>query len=121
MGMNYYVKFKDRKVNQPDLHIGKKSIGWEFSFQGYEEDTYYNTPQLLSKKEWFEYLFLNSDLIYNEEDKQIEFLEFVKIVLDSKKNTDNKNHYDYCKNSNYDLSDLLLDEEGFSISLTDFS
>ena len=122
MGMNYYVKLKDRKVNQRDLHIGKNSAGWEFSFQGYEVDEYYNIPQLKSKQEWFEYIFLYfEDSIYNEENENITFHKFANIV-NGTKNKGLSNHYDYLKKQHdYEsLKDCFKDEDGFSISMGEF-
>jgi len=126
MGMNYYIKLKERKINQNDLHIGKSSIGWEFNFQGYEKNDYYNIPNLMSRDEWCEYIFLHSDEIYNEEDEKIDLVEILELINLKKPSQEinNKlllNHYDesikldgYCNNA-------FKDKDGYTISTTEFS
>jgi len=62
MGTNYYAKFNECKhcgrYNQ--IHIGKMSMGWEFSFQAHrerdeDEDMPYH-PGLKSIEAWREFL-----------------------------------------------------------------
>lgn len=122
MGTNYYIKFKERKVKQQDLHIGKSSSGSEFLFHGYENDSYYKIPQLKSKQEWFEYIFLYmSDMIYSEDNKQISFLDFADIVNKSI-NENTKSHYEYLVENNESeaLEDCFIDTDGFSFDMLDF-
>lgn len=122
MGTNYYIKHKERKVNQPDLHIGKNSAGWEFSFQGYEENKYYGTPKLKSKKEWFEYMFLNSELIYDEYNQHIAFNKIVELINGSRNQESALNHFNEIKARNdiEGLKYVFNDEEEFTISMSDF-
>jgi len=121
MGTNYYIKHKERKVTQPDLHIGKNSAGWEFSFEAHEKNEYYQTPDLKTKQQWFEYMFLNDGNIFNEYNVEISFQELVKII-ESTMNRGLKNHYDYLK-ENHDFESLkyCFKDEGFSFSEGDFS
>jgi len=127
MGTNYYLKFKERKINQPDLHIGKKSYGWQFSFQAHESDEYYDIPNLKSKKEYESFLKKHKDEIFNEYNENISFDDFFDIVHSSMKNTKNKNHTDYMFNEYLkkypyeDISDNFKDNEGYAFCLTDFS
>lgn len=130
MGTNYYIKKKERRVNEPDLHIGKKSWGWQFSWQFIEEDEYYGNPRLDTAEKWMEYIFLNSDCIYNEYNENISFEEFAEIVENNKPGSkDNKgnellNHHLYCSKDRpqfYNPDDTFLDAEGWSFSKYDFS
>jgi len=116
--MNYYVKFKERKVKQQDLHIGKDTSSFEFCFKAHYEDQFYNTPQLTSKQEWMEFLFLNDNLIFNEEDEAISFLHFADIVNGSV-NKDTKNHYDSLPNIEQ-YPNYYKDEDGFCFDKTEF-
>ena len=55
MGTNYYVaenRCECCKRFDKEVHIGKKSHGWAFSFRGYKE----HPTKLTSWKEWKEYL-----------------------------------------------------------------
>lgn len=127
MGTNYYLKKeKNRKVNEPDLHIGNSSIGWEFNWQGHEAEEYYNTPKLMSKEEWMEYIFLNEQLLYNEYDEKVSFKDFAELIESKKPGTIQnqkqlKNHYDYYMKKDGYCSHAFKDKDGFTISTTDFS
>jgi len=127
MGTNYYVKHKERKVQQPDLHIGKSSFGWEFNFEGHEENEYYETPRLMSKKEWFEYLETKKDEIFDEYNCNIPYQEFIDLVNSKSPGCIHKptgepllNHYDECKKDRFFDNHSFKDEEGFNISTTEF-
>ena len=55
MGTNYYVatnRCECCKRFDEEVHIGKKSYGWAFSFRGYRE----HPTKLTSWREWKEYL-----------------------------------------------------------------
>ena len=118
--MNYYIKLKDRKVNQPDLHIGKVSAGWEFCFMSYEADDFYSTPELKNKKQWFEYMFLHDDLIVDENDQPVSFSTITKIVNDSKGDK-LKNMFDELMKENGIPFTYYKDEEGYIFDTTQFS
>ena len=126
MGTNYYIKKKERKINEPDLHIGKNSWGWQFSFQSYDADAYYQTPELKSKQQWMEHIFLNSDSIYNEYNENISFEDFLEILEANKpgsiRSVDgfiNLNHHLECSKTN-SCEYSYLDPEGWSFTTSDF-
>lgn len=127
MGTNYYVKHKNRKVRQEDLHIGKRSYGWEFNFQAIEEDDYYNIPKISTKKQWFEYLINHKDEIFNEYDENISFREFIEIVETASPGTIRKdghkllNHYDECIRKDGYCNHSYKDEDGYNMSTVEFS
>lgn len=54
MGTNYFVRTDECECcgRYEDLHIGKSSAGWKFSFQGYPD----RDPPLTSWKAWQEFL-----------------------------------------------------------------
>ena len=132
MGTNYYMRYNvcgccDR---YDEMHIGKKSYGWQFSFQGYKPDYIYSPEGYLgitdpseiyvsSWKEWQEYLTKEGHYIFNEYDTEISFKEFKAMVENSKKDPKNKNHTTECSNNYYDES--FYDKEGYSFNYTDFS
>lgn len=75
MGTNYYVVENACECcNRYDekYHIGKKSYGWAFSFQGYKYDG------LTSWQKWKEYLA--DKTIRDEYGDTISFDEFVKLI-----------------------------------------
>lgn len=131
MGTNYYIKKKERRVNEPDLHIGKNSWGWQFSWQFIDEDECYGNPRLDTAEKWMEYIFLNSDSIYNEYNENISFEKFVEIVRINKpgsvRESDgfvNLNHHIECSKNRppyYNSKDTYLDKDGWSFSKYDFS
>lgn len=121
MGTNYYVV--------PDvcphcgrgdkwLHIGKKSCGWEFSFQQHSE------PKLESKKEWEEYT--KDKVIKNEYGELVDYGDFWEMV-DESRDTPQLNHTTFChKKAKEDylyrstLESCYLDEDGWSFTKGDF-
>ena len=118
--MNYYMKHKNRRVNQQDLHIGKDSHGAVFCFMSHEECSFYKTPTLKRKLDWFEYMFLNDTLIYSEEDVQIPFLEMINIINSSKNNENNSNIYDELSRNGDRNHTYYKDIEGFPFDTTEF-
>jgi len=120
MGTNYYlVVNKCECCNRRDLvHIGKKSLGWQFSFYGPVQQF----PDLRSWESWK--VFLINQLIVDEYDRDITFEEFVLLVENSK---DGRNHFDACTESFPDWIDRVgqgidwKDEEGWSFSSGEFS
>jgi hypothetical protein len=127
MGTNYYVKHKNRRVCQRDLHIGKNSYGWQFVWQYQYGDEDYNIPELASKQDWLEYLLVHDSEIYNEYDEQVSFLDFVTMLNTkcpgSKREQDgfvNKNHTVECLKDEYSPDKWFVDVEGWSFSKQDF-
>jgi len=84
MTTHYYIKFKERQVNQPDYCIGKLEEGKAFQFFSIPENNSYNTPNLTTKQEWLEFIFLCDDLLVDEHDRTISFIDFVNIINKSK-------------------------------------
>ena len=134
MGTNYYTDANECKhCNRKErLHIGKKSMGWEFNFQAY--DFYPNSdgetpisPMLNSWKNWKE--FLEDKKILDEYGEEVSYQEFVGIVEKSK-GKDNKNHFDYCLNDpkhrehtlrEIEEDQMWKDEDGWAFGYGDFA
>jgi len=126
MGCNYYLRRNEcSHCNRyDDIHIGKSSSGWSFSFRGYKdydhEDNGFDKP-VISWKDWKEIL-KKEDNIYDEYNLKISFKEFEKLV-ESKKD-ESLNHVTYCEKgyagTDY-LNRLWLDEEGNGFSDSEFS
>ena len=120
MGTNYYIRHGKKNCECCDskidnmLHIGKNSYGWEFSFQGYRE------LKLNSFSDWREFLDNSHEEIVDEYDCVVLREEFFSIVTRSKI-MENKNHYLECVKDGMSYQDSCLDDEGYSISYTEFS
>ena len=114
MGCNYFYQYQLENGRCKNLHIGKKSAGWEFSFRGYENIKSFN--------DWKEFFKEKKGLIFNEYDQLVDIQKFLEMVEESK-NNDNRSHYKYCKANYYKgfVEHLWLDEEGWSFSGNMFS
>jgi hypothetical protein len=101
------------------IHIGKKSSGWQFCFQGLTG----SPPIIKSWKEWQEELKRSkSDKpVIDEYGKRFSIKDFIKIVLLSK--DEKYNHYDRCLKdyTDFDTKNNWKDEEGWSFISSDFS
>jgi hypothetical protein len=98
MGTNYYFKAKAGELAQcGEIHIGKSSGGWAFSFQAYEEEggerelaTSYQgalrvkvtIPRLVIKSwaEWQAFLHATAGVIVDEYGSEISLDEFEELV-----------------------------------------
>ena len=120
MGTNFYW-FKKKQKKGSDcttgLHIGKRSAGWVFHFQAYDD------PYLKSFTDYKE--FLKKGYIYDEYDEPVSYEEFIELVEETKEpEIDGKPPWDF---NNYpDDSDCyyICDtwmNSGFMFSLGDFS
>lgn len=135
MGMNYFFQNTEKECDHEEYedcdfcykcfntgkvfeHIGKSSIGWQFSW--------YSNPELnlCSNIEYRN--FLKDKLIYNEEGEKIEY-DYLMDLIDTKfNNPQNKNHTIYCRNSpkswevSHGVRDCYLDFQGHSFSTTWF-
>jgi hypothetical protein len=127
MGTNYYVAKNlceccDRYDRE--YHIGKSSMGWAFTFQGYKYDN------LTTWKLWKEYL--KDQIIKDEYGDTISYEEFVEMVetykspnyINSQNNRKNLSHNIQGKidsrpwfNPEYDWDD----EDGYSFTSLEFS
>lgn len=124
MGTNYYT-LADAEVSlqypggvSEELHIGKNSYGWQFSFRAHED------LGIVSRDKWFE--FLKGRVIYDEYGDEISLDRFVKLVL-SKQSDENKNHRIECLKSDdfwtkhHALGNTYLDPLGYSFTKSEFS
>lgn len=122
MGTNYY--WNDGAPACPtcgheraqEIHIGKSSGGWTFSFHG--------TDEIRSWRDWKKVL-QSGGQITNEYGDIVSFEEFRATVEDRSWPGGMLNHHDYCKARNeYGPSYLALlwkDAEGYSFSAGEFS
>lgn len=120
MGTNYYLVTNNCECcKRRDLvHIGKRSLGWQFSFHGPVQQF----PDLRSWENWK--AFLANQLIVDEYDTEIPFEQFVLIVECSKFG---RNHFDACTESFSDWEERAgkgidwKDDKGWSFSSGEFS
>ncbi|WP_316200961.1 MULTISPECIES: hypothetical protein [unclassified Bradyrhizobium] len=109
MGTNYYVEPQPccPTCGRSDdrVHIGKSSLGWAFTFHGYEADG--NSPALASAKDWFAYL--EGRKIKTEYGDSVTLEELKRIV--ERKKGDRVHHGDRKK----------LDADGYIVAFYDFS
>ena len=124
MGTNYYVaKNRCECCNRSDeeYHIGKCSMGWAFSFQGYPWNN------LTSWKQWK--TFLKDQLIVDEYGDVVSYDEFVKMVETHKSPNfiDKNGHKNFQHNEQgkkkgwYNPETDWDDEDGYSFTTTEFS
>ncbi len=124
MGTNYYVASKACECchrYDEDLHIGKSSYGWAFSFQGYKNEN------LTTWNKWKEYL--KNRQIVDEYGTFISYEDFVKMVETYKapgfKREDghvNLSHNEEGRKQNYFNEEFDWDDElGYSFGTRDFS
>ena len=118
MGTNYYQRtdicecckrFKQR-------HIGKNSMGWQFSFQGYSG--FEDNPKIKSFEDWKRELQADGK-IFDEYGRELTFEEFVELV--EKSQTEKLNHYDWCHKQGYDMGNDWKDPEEYAFGFRDFS
>lgn len=104
MGTNYYAIInKCSCCDRFDtIHIGKKSIGWKFSFQGYDN--------IKSWEEWKDILSKENTSIINEYDEKINLSDFFKIVENSH---DKRDHINECLKSHPKETEKWLDEKRY--------
>ena len=107
MGTNYYARTKICKCcNRFDeVHIGKSSGGWTFSFQA--------TEQIKSYPQWIAFLKLDGVEIWNEYNEKVSLKEFMELV-EAKRQEENNHAEQYPEGS-------FLDKDGNSFSEGDFS
>jgi len=105
MGTNYYLHRNICKhCNRSDeIHIGKSSMGWTFTFHATDEIRSYN--------QWLEILCQNGNKIFDEYDREISLVDFGKLV-ESKKTE---------PNNQAELHGGFLDDEGHGFNEGEFS
>jgi len=127
MGTNYYYQYHTETGRAKDLHIGKYSMGWEFSFRGYRDG--WSSDQIIKSFEDWKSFFQRVDgEIFDEYDKPIKLDEFIKLVEGSRKKPEidqytPQNHTIYCreKHPEHAERDCWLDDDGWSFSDCEFS
>jgi hypothetical protein len=107
MGTNYYVRFNHCKQcnRYEEVHIGKSSYGWTFSFHATEECKSY--------KDWLKFLSKEGVDIFDEYDRKVSLDDFKKLV-GSKKDSEHNHTKEYPEGS-------YLDDEGNSMTTCEFS
>lgn len=114
MGTNYYVKTNKCETcgHKPDeIHLGKSSFGWQFSFQ-YNGGKYYQNVRQM--KAW-----LKDKKIKDEYGGEISHEDFWKMIKE-KQTPKNKNHARYCHEKHPYLTDQYI-INGYSFSDGEFS
>lgn len=128
MGMNYYALtnaecnhegYEDVEMcyscfdtGKKAIHIGKSSMGWQFSFQAHKG--------INSFRDWLSYIKNNHSPIFNEEGEKIKLLDFIKMVTFKQNKEGNLSHIDYCKERN-EVYDCFKDNEGYNFINNEFS
>ena len=131
MGTNYYMRYDNCECcsRHEEIHIGKKSYGWQFSFQAHNPEVSWAPMGYLgisdpkdflinSWKDWQRYLQMKEHKIFDEYDSHISFKDLKRIIEDSKKNLKNLNHTTECHGMPFEAS--FYDKEGYSFSNSDF-
>lgn len=116
MGTNYYAHIKTCptcKHPEKNLHIGKSSVGWTFTFQAITASDSPDERMIDSWKRWQETLARPDVEIWNEYDEPMPLDDFVYLV--DRKKTEPRNHHLYCLNK-YGQDNGFLDDEGNSFS-----
>lgn len=126
MGTNYYHRTNicAECGHYDERHIGKSSIGWQFSFRGYniDRDDFDEEakPIIASWQDWKE--VLKEGKIFDEYGKEWSYDDFIAKV---EKTKGKQNHYDYlCDSPQYGapyLIDMWKDAEGWDFSSMEFS
>lgn len=114
MGTNYYIRENECENCKrfEDIHLGKSSYGWQFSFNYNGGKFYKNIGQM---KKW-----TKNKVIKDEYGDTITYNDFWTMV-ESKQTKENKNHAEYCHEKYPYLKDRELIIGGYSFSDCDFS
>jgi len=122
MGTNYYARTNicEHCNRYDELHIGKSSAGWTFSFHGYKPSAFAeHVPLLDSWKAWQEYLQQPGIKVFSEYGEEVAYADFAKMV--EAKKSEELNHTLYCRQRSCTYSqDDELDDEGNSFSYSEF-
>lgn len=120
MGTNYYHRYNacSHCDRYDERHIGKNSMGWQFSFRGYGNAE--DGPVIVSWQLWKE--VLKEGKIFDEYGRETTLDDFIAMIERSR---GKKNHYDYLRDdprygSSY-LSDMWKDTEGWDFTSVGFS
>lgn len=108
MGTNFYVQ-KDYCENCgrfDEIHIGKSSIGWQFTFEG---------TKYKSFAEWCQILRASDIIIRDEHENVVRFTDLLLLIKQKQADITNRKHaVEYPKNNWEDI-------EGYQFIGTDFS
>lgn len=116
MGTNYYLKTEKCETcghKEEGLHLGKSSMGWQFSFQ-YNGGQYYKNVEEM--KEW-----LKDKKIENEYGEEVSYAEFWEMI-ENKQKPDFKNHAEEVSKTNPSYArgiEFIIN--GYSFTDTSFS
>ncbi len=143
MGTNYYLIYNECKCcnRYDEVHLGKSSCGWKFTFQSIENfslknidhaHTIANTEEEITIKTWrdlkeFLYKYVvefKTARIIDEYKDECSYKEFVEMVDFKFTKPENKSHYWYMKDDTqwkFDEENELIDLEGHSFSRREFS
>jgi|WetSurMetagenome_2_1015567.scaffolds.fasta_scaffold309097_3 hypothetical protein len=107
MSTNYDVRYGQCKYcsRYDGRHIGKSSMGWQFSFRAYDD--------IKSWKDWKTFLKKKNVKMFDECNKEMSFKDFCNLV-EEKQKTEKLNHA-------YNDPESFLDAEGYSMSPYEFS
>lgn len=111
MGTNFYVAKDYCSVcgRSEKKHIGKRSGGWQFMFRA--------EPGIMSAEDWrreTEHAFIE-----DENGTPYTYKSFWREVDDSRSSL--RNHYDYCVERGILDHNSFKDEEGWSMTIGEFS
>lgn len=125
MGTNYYAAIDvcpHCKRASRELHIGKRSGGWEFHFQAYNTDEYLEGTAPVPLLTWAHYrafLAMPDVQVRDEYGETLTLAEFVEIVEETK---GQKSHYAYCQEHYPEHAKTLwVDDEGYCFGYGEFS
>ena len=93
MGTNFYMQTRAENGRCRDVHLGKSSYGWTFSFHGYRDE--YDGQKITNFFEWNKFIAEELDkggIIFNEYDDIVDHIELIE-QIEAKK--DGRNHTDY--------------------------
>ncbi len=85
MGTNYYIKDKECLAcnRYEEIHLGKSSFGWKFSFH-LHEDLYKDVPEMME--------YLLGKKIFDEYGREISYKEFWEMVQNKQTGTRHDEH-----------------------------
>lgn len=111
MGTNYYLR-----NGEEELHIGKKSYGWEFSFQAYPRLGIFSVTDWKNAFDNVEAQIVNE---YNEVFSVEEMCEIIDSACPGSNFSDERLNLNHCDEA--EGYQCYKDPYGYSFSLGDFS
>lgn len=114
MGTNYYTRRNicEHCDRHNEIHLGKSSGGWQFSFQYNGGEYYKSVPEM---KAWLE-----DKQIWNEYGEEVTREQFWEMVDTKQSNPSNLNHYEECRKK-YGTKEYELLIDGYSFTNCEFS